>query len=51
MSLRGFILLFALIAIFAMQTYASGVKLKPLGLYHWGGVAVALSALWILASL
>ena len=51
MSLRGFILFVVLIAVFAIQTYASGVKLKPLGLYHWGGVGVALAALWVLALL
>lgn len=49
MSVRGLILLVALLAIFALQTYASGAKLKPLATIHWGGVAVALGVLWILS--
>lgn len=50
MSLRGLILLIVLIVVFAGQTYASGGKVKPLALYHWGGVVAALAFLWILAS-
>lgn len=51
MSLRGLVLLIGLLAIFAVQSYASGAKQKHLGLYHWGGVVAALALLWFLVSI
>ncbi len=50
MSPRGLVLLVGLLVIFAVQSYASGAKWKPLDLYHWGGAAVALALLWVLVS-
>jgi hypothetical protein len=51
MTTRGLVLLLGLIVIFAIQVLASGGKLKPLGLYHWGGFVVALGLLWTLAAI
>ena len=48
MSLRGMILLIGLVAIFSIQSFASGATWKQLGYYHWGGVVVALGLLWLL---
>ena len=51
MSLRGLVLLIGLVVIFVIQVLASGGKLKPLGLYHWGGLVAALALLWTLATI
>jgi hypothetical protein len=51
MSPMGWALLIGLLAIFAVQSYASGARWKPLGLYHWGGAAAALALLWVLVSI
>jgi hypothetical protein len=51
MSLRGLILLIGLLAIFAVQSYASGAKWERLGAHHLGGAAAALILLWVLVSI